>query len=395
MMKKRIICVLATSVLLSSFSSIASAKEWSTLSNPQWTQSTSDEFLDVKNDIHLATDQKLVYLHMQDEKTYTKIWNYDTLNAVDPDTGKTKWVFPFFKEGIGYLTTEYPFLYAKNGTTYAYFESNGLLYSINAKGKQNWMIKLPEQQHPDAVWDNPVHLMKDGTLLYVVPKSTKLGSEKTIVYGYNKNGKQIFKKLISGQVEQITDTYVIVQNQSVSASDFKTDVYNASMKRLYRYEFPTGATTGSGYTTVWDDGTILLRADLPKTGNRLTAISPQGKVLWNREVPGNAEIREVGNYYIVYVDKVASLYDSKGFVAKHTFDDIDDEVPIYPFVRMTDDHKIWLDLMVEQYVLDPKDMSVIQNFKLNNEDTKIMQYDNNVVYTLDESKNKVSKYQLK
>ncbi|MBC2632174.1 hypothetical protein H6X84_24465, partial [Salmonella enterica subsp. enterica serovar Enteritidis] len=150
-------------------------------SNPQWTQSTKDEFLDVKNDIHLATDQKLVYLHMQDEKTYTKIWNYDTLNAVDPDTGKTKWIFPFFKEGIGYLTTEYPFMYGKNGTTYAYFESNRLLYSINAKGKQNWMIELPEQQHPDAVWNNPVHLMKDGTLLYIVPKSTKTGNETTIV----------------------------------------------------------------------------------------------------------------------------------------------------------------------------------------------------------------------
>ncbi len=394
-MKKKIICVLATSVLLSSFSSIASAKEWSTLSNPQWTQSTKDEFLDVKNDIHLATDQKLVYLHMQDEKTYTKIWNYDTLNAVDPDTGKTKWIFPFFKEGIGYLTTEYPFMYGKNGTTYAYFESNRLLYSINAKGKQNWMIELPEQQHPDAVWNNPVHLMKDGTLLYIVPKSTKTGNETTIVYGYNKNGKQIFKKLISGHVEKVTDTYVIVQNQSVSFNYFKSDVYNTAMKRLYRYEFPKGATTDIGYTTVWDDGTVLFRADLPKTGNRLIAISPQGKVLWTREVPGNAEIREVGNYYIVYVDKTVSLYDSKGFVAKHAFDHIDDEVPIYPSARMTDDHKIWLDLVIEQYVLDPKDMSVIQNFKLNNEDTKIMQYDNNIVYTLDESKNKVSKYQLK
>lgn len=383
-----VISFLTTAIICLSFGTLASAETWSTLSNPVWTKGIDSDYLKVINDIHVIPNKNLVYLHMQEEKMgYTKAWMFDTLNAVNPETGEIKWKYNFYGAGLGYLTTEDPFMYASNGTVYAYFGWNRLLYSINSNGKANWMIKLPDE--------GKMHLMKNGTLLLVVPKSAVKGSESTVVYGYNNSGKQIFKKVINGTVEKVTDSYVLVENHSASFTRFKADVYDSSMKRIFRYDFPQSAYTEIGYTMVLSDGTIIFRANLAKTGNRLIALSSKGKVLWGRDIPGNSVTVEAGANYIVYVDKTVSLYNLKGLVAKRVFSDLTDEFEIYPRARMTDDHKLWLDLIEKQYVVDPTTLSTVQEFKLADSDANIIYYNGDTVYAHFEKNNQIAKYKLK
>ncbi|SFE41516.1 Outer membrane protein assembly factor BamB, contains PQQ-like beta-propeller repeat [Paenibacillus algorifonticola] len=386
-MKQSIAVLLVSCLLFLSSSASVSAEKWSKLPTPQWTQGTGSEYLEVKRDIHVLPNKKTVYMHMQDEKVYTKVWPYDTLKAIDLDTGKIKWTYHFYKAGIGYFNTENSFLYAPNGTVYAYFEWGNVLFSIHASGKENWMIQLPEQ--------GKMHLMKDGTLLHIVSTSSKAGEETSTVYGYNKEGKQIFKKLIKGTVAKVSDTLIIVENHSASYTDFKADIYNSSMNRVFRYSFPQGSYTDLSYSLLLSNGNIIFRANLNKTGNRLIALSSKGKVLWGRDIPGNSEIVAAGDNYMVYLNKTVSLYNTKGLVAKRTFSNLNTEIQIYPLAEITGDDNILLNLRTAQYVLDQKKLSVLQEFVLNDTDAEIIYYNDNTVFSHFEKANKIAKYELK
>ncbi|MNN55529.1 hypothetical protein D3C81_1704090 [compost metagenome] len=69
------------------------------------------------------------------------------------------------------------------------------------------------------------------------------------------------------------------------------------------------------------DGTALIRTNLPKTGNRLLGFSPGGKLLWGRDIAGNATVSSLGDVYGVFGNGKLAVYNTKGLVKSAAFQD--------------------------------------------------------------------------
>lgn len=393
-MKKFIITLLAAGMIFSSAAELAVAKSYSTLPQAVWVQKPNVEYVPIHEELFDVPGKNTVYMHMGEEKaSATKVWMPDILRAVDSNTGKVKWTFSFAKPGYGWPSTEDAFSYAPDGTVYAYFASEQLLYAVNASGKESWSKQLSA----DIPYSSKLYRLADGTLLIAGEKSNKMGAESVQLIGFDKNGKQKFNKVISGKLVTVTNSQIVIEIPTKVGQSMKVDVYNASLKRVFQYAFPKGTYVNFYTTFSLSDGTIIFPTTSGQKNNKLIALSPNGKALWGRPVPQQSLAFSAGKGYFVfqYSSKKLGYYDQKGLVKERTLTNyVMAEGDILPKAQVTADGKLLVDLISRQYVLDPKTLASIHEFAPSLQGT-ILDYRNNSVIVYNWDQNQISKHLLK
>jgi len=125
---------------------------------------------------------------------------------------------------------------------------------------------------------------------------------------------------------------------------------------------PADSYTEVDYNEVLTDGTVLIRANLPKTGNRLFGFDSKGKLLWGRDVAGNAVISSLGEVYGIYANGKLSLYNVKGLVKTVA---LQDETEFFVSLYQLQDGNIELSFPGSAtYILNPKTLAVDYTFRL-------------------------------
>lgn len=136
-MKKKLISFMTAALVFTNVVGVVAAKNYEFLPQAVWSQTPNEDYIPIQAESYYVPGKEILYLHVGEERaSETKVWSPDTLRAVDPKTGKVQWVFSFAKAGYGWPSTEDPFSYAQDGTVYAYFSSEGLLYSVSPAGKR-------------------------------------------------------------------------------------------------------------------------------------------------------------------------------------------------------------------------------------------------------------------
>ncbi|MDQ0088873.1 hypothetical protein J2T12_002283 [Paenibacillus anaericanus] len=129
--------------------------------------------------------------------------------------------------------------------------------------------------------------------------------------------------------------YLVSQKGELGNS--KIEVYGPKLDLLFTYNPPNGTVTYIDEAAwIINNGDILIRMNLPKTGNRLIALNPKGKTLWGRNIAGNASVQSLGQNYVVYENGEMSLYGSKGLILKKAIE-LSDPMQV---VLKTSDNKI-------------------------------------------------------
>ncbi|MFD2412867.1 hypothetical protein [Paenibacillus rhizoplanae] len=174
--------------------------------------------------------QETLYLHVGEERfSETKAWSPDTLRAVDPKTGKVKWVFSFAKAGYGWPSTENPFAYAPDGTVYAYFSFPGVLYSVSPAGKENWSKRVGQDL---GAFDGKLYRMSDGSLIIAGQKSDTIGAETVQLLSFDKNGNQKASKVVSGKLTTVSKNQIAIELLTKQGNAQKVEVYNSSLMSI-------------------------------------------------------------------------------------------------------------------------------------------------------------------
>ncbi|MDT9723311.1 hypothetical protein QVE09_30935 [Paenibacillus sp. ClWae2A] len=392
-MKKTFISFITVIFLFVNVSGMAIAKSYETLPQAVWSQKPNADYIPAQEDIFFVPNKDTLYLHMGEERfSQTKVWSPDTLRAVDPITGKVKWVFSFAKVGYGWPSTDDPFVYAPDGTVYAYFANEGLLYSVSPKGKENWSKQLALEVAP---YNGKLYRLGDGTLIIAAEKSTKLGSETVQLISFDKNGKQKSNKVVSGKLNVVTKDQLVVEFPSKDKESRIVHVYNSSLKQVFRYTFPQGDYVNFYTTFVLNDGTIVFSVPSTKF-NKLIALSPKGKAIWERSVDSFGFAFQAGSGYMIFntQSKKLSYYNQKGLVKERIIPNfIIPEGDTLPSAYETVDGKLFVDLISKQFVLDKKTLSTIHEFK--NIKGSILDYRKNSIMVYYPQKDTISKHILK
>ncbi|WP_018756940.1 PQQ-binding-like beta-propeller repeat protein [Paenibacillus terrigena] len=289
----------------------------------------------------------------------TKVWDVGVVTAADKTTGKEKWSYQFYKKGTPFPMNTSKFAYSKGGSVYA-LVSDALgtkLHSVNSSGKSNWTIAVPEVQD--------VYAMNDGTLL-LVNRFTRDSSGKFKVYAFNANGKKISEQSVSDMYAVVGGQYLI--SQIAKQGSAKLEVFGPKLNRLFTYPLPDGAVTSIDEGSwVINNGDILIRMNIPKSGNRLISLNSQGKTLWGRTIAGNASVQSIGDSYVVYENGEMSLFNSKGLIKKKNIK-LDD--PMHEILN-TPDNKILVYSENGRSIIDPSTLELIYNYPF---DQKLLNY---------------------
>ncbi|WP_438496685.1 PQQ-binding-like beta-propeller repeat protein [Paenibacillus sp. IHBB 3054] len=339
--------------LILSFSGWASAAYGASSSNdlkPLWNISHDSELdMFLQAPYHLP-NTNTVYIHTNTwVNSETKSWMVSVVSAVDKTTGKKRWSFEFYKKGMPYPWSTSDLAYSKNGSVYALVKdgSGSKLYSVNSSGKQNWVINVPDAEE--------LYSMSDGTLLIVNPsKQDSKGNRTPVSYAYGPDGKKVGERLLTGIYTIIDGQYVVSQIGSFGKS--KLEVYGPKLNRLFTYTPPAGATIYINEMS-WriNKSDILIRMNLPKTGNQLLAIDSKGKTMWVRDITGNASVQSIGEKYAVYENEELSVFGEKGLILKKALQ-VSDPMNV---VLETSDNKIMVYSEDWKSVIDPTTLEII------------------------------------
>ncbi|WP_314586988.1 PQQ-binding-like beta-propeller repeat protein [Paenibacillus terrigena] len=355
----RIVSGIIAGVLL--FSGMVSAAGSSTtdslLKDPEWKISLKklDGFTEAP---YHFPNSNTVYLQSYTlVNSATKVWDVGVVTAADKTTGKERWSYQFYKKGTPYPLNTSKFAYSKFGSVYA-LVSDALgtkLHSVNSSGKSNWTIPVPEAQD--------VYAMNDGTLL-LVNRYTRDSSGKFKVYAYNANGKKISEQSV-GEMHSVVGGQYLISQITGSA---KLEVFGPKLNRLFTYPLPNGAVTSIDEGSwVINNGDILIRINIPKSGNKLISLNSQGKTLWGRSIAGNASVQSVGASYVVYVDGEMNLFSSKGLLNSKKIK-VDD--PMHAIMN-TSDNKILVYSENGRSIIDTSTLELIYNYPY---DQKLLKY---------------------
>lgn len=352
-------------LLFANSAGVVGAASYTTLPQAVWSQKPNADYTPVKEDYFYVPGKNTLYLHMEEQRfSETKVWSPDTLRAVDPVTGKVKWVFSFAKAGYGWPSTEDAFTYAPDGTVYAYFSTQRLLYSVSPNGKENWSKQL----NTEIPYNGKLYRLGDGTLIIVAEKSTKVGAESVRLISFDKNGKQKSSKNVPGKLSTMTNNQLVVEVPVKENESNKVDVYNSSLQRVYRYTFPQGSSVNFYTTFSLSDGTIIFLLNTKQNTRKLLALSPSGKAIWGRSIEQLGFAFQAGSGYMVfnYKSKKLSYYNQKGLVKERILSNFEmPEGDGLPSANITEDGKLYVNLMSQSYVLDPKTLNTIHEFNLN------------------------------
>ncbi|WP_054943693.1 hypothetical protein [Paenibacillus ihuae] len=393
-MKKKIISFITATLVFANVAGVIAAKNYDSLPQAVWTQTANADYIPIQEESFFVPGKETLYLHVGEERaSETKVWSPDTVRAVDTKTGKVKWVFSFAKAGYGWPSTEDPFAYAPDGTIYAYFSSEGLLYSVSPEGKENWSKRIGQELLP---YGGKLYRMGDGTLIIAAQKSMKAGAETVQFLSFDKSGKQKVSKVVSGKLNIVTKNQIAIEVVTKEGDTQKVNVYNSSIQRSFQYIFPK-ATYVNFYTTfALDDGTFIFSViPKPKT-QKLIAVSPKGITTWGRTIDQFGFAFKAGSEYLVFntQNKKISLYNQKGLVKERVLTNlIFPEGDSLPTASKTVDGKLLVNLLSKQYIFDANTLSTIHEFS-QIKGTILDYWQNNIiVYSWQE--NRISKYVLK
>ncbi|WP_411349336.1 hypothetical protein [Paenibacillus sp. WLX2291] len=378
------------------------------LNNPSWTSPSlftdkMDDALAVRAvDVHAIPSKSLVYVHTQQDIANTtgntqNNWYLDTIKGYSLTTGKPLWSYSLH-ESAGPYTLSTQIVYAPYGTAYiyaAYSDGTYKLLSLHSSGKLNWEKTLPAS--------GSVTMMKDGSLL--VTSNGNVNSEGIIrssLSRFDTNGKLLNSQTVQGSILHAEGDRILVaaskltknQNGWQMVSNPQMDVYGLELKRLYKYQFPAKSNIygdGSDSMFVLKNGTVLVRANIDQTGNKLFAFDPSGKVLWGRVIPGDSITQSTGTGYITYENKTLKLYNTTSgkAIASAT---LEGDPANYTSLDRTTDGNLMINMADRTYVLYPTNLSIVQTFDTNNLGTPY-DYVDQTVYTVNDDM--LNRYKLK
>lgn len=395
-MKKRILAaVFATLIMGMNVLGVAEAKSYDKLPKEAWTQKPNADYIQVQEDIYNVPGTNTLYLHIGEEKaSQTKIWSPDTLRAVDQSTGKTKWTFSFAKPGYGWPSTEDPFVYAPDGSVYAYFSSDRLLYAVSAAGKEKWSMRL-DSNIPS---NGKLYRLSDGTLVIAAVKSSTVGKESVQLIGFDPNGKSKFNQIVPGELVVVTKDRIVVKAPSKSNVAEKVLGYDSSLKKVYQHSFPKGASVNYYTAFALSDGTIVFPTVTPESKQKQTliALSSSGKEIWKRSYDLNGLAFSAGDGYLFLnlTSNKLSYYNLNGVLKERTLTNFAvPEGDTLPSAIITSDGKLLIDLVSRQYVMDPTTMNIMYEFNAGIKGT-ILDYKNNNIIVYLWKENRISSYPL-
>ncbi|WP_334072426.1 MULTISPECIES: hypothetical protein [Paenibacillus] len=322
------------------------------LPEPQWSQpDVVGESGGVEEEPFEVPKLNTVYLHTKEEHlTQTKVWVVDTLKAFDTGTGKLKWSANFADPGTSMVREAQPFLVSPDGTVYVTFTDNlspagTQVYAVGPDGKRKWTLNFSSK-------DGYLFRLADGNLVFASRgKMDTLGNytggSLTLI---DKNGTRLKSLAYKGNVI-VKGSRVLLQTNYGGGKGSRIEALDAALKRVFVHQLPAQSYAEVGFDQVLADGTVLVRANLPKTGNRLFGFSPTGKLLWGRDIAGNAEVASLGNVYGVYANGKLSLFNAKGLVKSAA---IPAQTVYFITLDLLQDGTVELNLTGSgRYVLDP------------------------------------------
>ncbi|WP_340011625.1 hypothetical protein MHI32_29825 [Paenibacillus sp. FSL H7-0690] len=332
------------------------------LPNAQWSQlNVVGELESVEGNPMEVTKLNTVYLHTKEEHaTQTKIWLVDTLKSYDTQTGKLKWSVNFADPGTSMFRESKEYLVSPDGTLYLTFTDNlspdaTQIYAVGADGKRKWKVNLSQAE-------GYLYRLDNGNLVFAsrgqFDGSGNYSGSLTLI---NKNGTKIknvtYKGTVAGKGNRI-----LIQTNYGSGKGSRIQALDSSLNSVFTYQLPADSYTEVDYNEVLTDGTVLIRANLPKTGNRLFGFDSKGKLLWGRDVAGNAVISSLGEVYGIYANGKLSLYNVKGLVKSVA---LQDETEFFVSLYQLQDGNIELSFPGSAtYILNPKTLAVDYTFRL-------------------------------
>ncbi|AIQ66099.1 hypothetical protein PSTEL_26275 [Paenibacillus stellifer] len=322
MRRRFITAILFTSLLAAAVPGYASAgKTVTTLPSPTWTVSATGELGSVEGKPVEAAKLGLVYLHTKEEHaTQTKVWLVETLKAFDAATGKLKWSANFADPGTFMEREARPYLVSPDGTVYVTFTDDVLgggtqIYAVGPDGKRKWKLTL-------SAASGSLYRLSNGNLVFASEgklddNGNYTGASLTLIH---KDGYKLRNVSYKGTA-MAQGPRVLIQTNYGGGKGSHIEALDTSLKRVFVYQLPAGSYAEVGYDAVLSDGTALIRTNLPKTGNRLLGFSPGGKLLWGRDIAGNATVSSLGDVYGVFGNGKLAVYNTKGLVKSAAFQD--------------------------------------------------------------------------
>ncbi|KTD84100.1 PQQ-binding-like beta-propeller repeat protein [Paenibacillus etheri] len=302
-----------------------------------------------------------VYLHTKEEHaTQTKVWLVDTLKSYDTQTGKLKWSVNFADPGTAMFRESKDYLVAPDGTVYITFTDNlspdaTQIYAVGPDGKRKWKVNLSQTE-------GYLYRLDNGSLVFASQGNfDDNGNYAGSLILINKNGTKIKNVSYKGTV-LAQGNRVLIQTNYGGGKGSRIQALDSSLNSVFTYQLPVESYTEVSYNNVLSDGTVLVRANIPKTGNRLFGFNPKGKLLWGRDIAGNGVVSSLGEVYGVYANGKLSLYNVKGLVKSVP---LQDETEFFVSLSRFQDGNIELGFPGSAtYVLNPKTLAVDYTFKL-------------------------------
>ncbi|MFD1177629.1 hypothetical protein ACFQ3W_15150 [Paenibacillus puldeungensis] len=384
-MKKRMLSTLLAAVLLTASIGTASAagtgKVISQLPKPVWSQpKAAGDLGRVQESPHEVSSLNTVYLHTKEKHatTKTKLWLVDTLKSYDMQTGKLKWSVNFADPGTAMDRESKPYLVGPDGTVYVTFVGNSSpnstqIYAVGPDGKRKWKVNLSKR-------DGDLFLLDNGNLVFASTgawdkDSNFIGGTITLL---NKNGSKLKTIPYKGTV-LAAGNRVLIQTNYKTGKGSRLEALDSSLKRVFAYQFPAGSYAEVDYDYVLNDGSVVARTNLEKTGNRLIGFSPSGKLLWGRDIAGNALVARLGSKYGVYENNKLSLYTTKNFLKTAT---IKDHSEFDISLSKLPDGNLDLNFVgSSEYILNPSTLEAEYTFKFG-EDVMFSYVGNGVGYII-------------
>lgn len=367
-MKKRMLSTLLAALLLTAsigtaVSAEGNGKAISELPKPVWSQpKAAGDLGRVQGPLLEVSSLNTVYVHTIEKHatTKTKPWLADTLKSYDTQTGKLKWSVNFENSGAAMDRDSKPYLVGPDGTVYVTFVGNSSpngtqIYAVGPDGKRKWKVNLSKR-------DGDLFMLNNGNLVFASlgtfdKNSNFTGGTITLI---NKNGSKVKTIPYKGSVFA-KGNRVLIQTNYAAGKGSRLEALDSSLKHIFSYQFPAGSYAEVDYDYVLNDGTVVARTNLEKTGNRLLGFSPSGKLLWGRDIEGNALVAGLGDNYGVYENGKLSLYNVKGLVKSASIKDHTEYIISLDKLR---DGNLDLDFPgSSEYILNPKTLEAEYTFK--------------------------------
>ncbi|MNI47947.1 hypothetical protein D3C76_348680 [compost metagenome] len=236
------------------------------------------------------------------------------------------------------------------------------LHSVNSSGKPNWAVTVPEA--------DKLTVMNDGTIILINPsKRDAKGIFSPWAYAYSATGKKLAERALSNTYDVLDGQYLL--SQIGDSTNAKIEAYGTKLNKLFTYTPPKGAYLDvSEASWVINKSELLIRMDLPKTGNRLIALDSKGKTLWGRNIAGNASVQSTGQNYVVYENEEIKVYGATGLILKKPMKLID---PMHLILK-TPDTKMMIYEEEYKSVIDPATLKTIYNIPYDNDKTSVEYY---------------------